>query len=79
MNTNPNANQYVQAIAVTKGSSAAFQINSTSINVLVVILSINGNIKFLENINQGIKRTVSWNKYRSEITTQPKKSTIYII
>ena len=26
-------------------------------------------IKFLENIKQGFKRTISWNQYRSEITT----------
>ena len=33
-------------------------------------LSINDNIKFLENVKQGLKRTISWNKYRSEVTTQ---------
>ena len=27
----------------------------------------------IENIKQGFKRTISWNKYRSEITTQQKK------
>ena len=43
-------------------------------------LSINDNIKFLENIKQGFKRTISWNKYRSEITTQSKNNNIdYLI
>ena len=28
----------------------------------VVTLPINDNIKFLENIKQGFKRTISWNK-----------------
>ena len=28
---------------------------------------------FLENIEQGFKKTISWNKHRSEITTQTKK------
>ena len=37
-------------------------------------MSINDNIKFLENIKQGFKRTISWNKYRSEITTQTKNN-----
>ena len=37
--------------------NATFQINSTK-HVLVVTLSINDNIKFLENIKQGFKRTV---------------------
>ena len=39
-------------------------------------MPINDNIKFLENIKQGFKRTVSWNKYRSEITTQPKNNNL---
>ena len=29
-------------------------------------------MKLLENIKQGFKRRISWNKYRSEITTQLK-------
>ena len=48
-------------------------ITSTELYVPVVTLSINDNIKFFENIKQGFKRTIFWNKYRSEITTQPKK------
>ena len=48
-------------------------ITSTKFYVLVVTLSINDNIKFLEKINPGFKRTVSWSKYRSEIKTQTKK------
>ena len=34
------------------------------------------NDKFLENIKQGFKRTISWKKYRSEITTQPKNNNL---
>ena len=37
---------------------------------------MNDNIKFLENIKQGFKRTISWNKCRSEITTQPKNNNL---
>ena len=41
---------------------------------------INDNFKFLENIKQGFKRTVSRNKYRSEVTTQPKTNKLdYLI
>ena len=54
----------------TKTNSAAFFVFSAKLYVPVVTLSINDNIKFLENIKQGFKRTISWNKYRSEITTQ---------
>ena len=51
-----------------------FVITSTKLYVPVVALSIN--FKFLENIKQGSKRTISWNKYRSEITTQAKNNNL---
>ena len=47
--------------------------NVPKIYVPVLTLSVNDNIKFLENIKQGFKRTFSWNKYRSEITTNKKQ------
>ena len=50
----------------------SFIITSTKLYIPVFTLSINGNIKFLENIKQGFKRTICWNNYRSEITAQPK-------
>ena len=53
-------------------TSATFHINNANFYVSVVTLSINDNIKFLENIKQRFKRTISWNKYRYEITTQTK-------
>ena len=39
-------------------------------------MSINDNINFLENINQRFKRTISRNKYRLEITIQPKDNNL---
>ena len=57
-----------------------FAITSTKLYVPVVTLSINDNIQFLENIKQGFKKTISWNKYRSKITTQPKNNNLdYLI
>ena len=47
-------------------------ITSTELYIPVVTLSINDNITFLENLKQVFKKTIFWNKYRSEITTQPK-------
>ena len=60
---------YEVAIQTT---SATFQINNAKLYVSVVTLYINDNIKFFENTKQGFKRTISWNIYRSEITTQTK-------
>ena len=51
-----------------------FVITGTKCYVLAVTLSIKDNIKFLENLEQEFKRILSWNKYRFEITTQPKKN-----
>ena len=43
-------------------------------------MTVNDNKKFLENIKPGFKRLISWNKYRSEITTQPKNNNLdYLI
>ena len=52
----------------TQTTGAIFQINNAKLYVPVVTLSIDDNIKFLENIKQGPKRTISYNKYKSEIT-----------
>ena len=41
---------------------------------------INDNIEFLENIKPRFRRAISWNKYRSEITTQLKSNNLdYLI
>ena len=64
----------------TTTTGATFQINNVELYVPIVTLSINDNIKFLENIKQRFKRTISWNKYRSEITIQSKNSNLdYLI
>ena len=56
-----------------------FVITSTKHYVPVVTLSSNDNLKFLEKIKQGFKITISWNKCRSEITTQPKKNNLHYL
>ena len=53
-------------------TEANFVITSTKLYVPVVTFSVNDNIKFLENIKQEFKQTISWNKYRSKITMQTK-------
>ena len=54
--------------------------NNVKLYAPVVTLSINDNIKFLENIKQGFKRTVPSNKYISEKRAQTKTNNIdYLI
>ena len=55
--TNLHANPPVPASAATTISGAIFQITSSKLYVLIVTLSINNNIKFLENIKLGFKRS----------------------
>ena len=49
-----------------------FMITRTKCCVPVVTFSINNSIKLLENMKQGLKRKISWYKYRSKIATQSK-------
>ena len=63
-------------MAATETAGATFQINNAKLYVPVVTLSINHNIKFLDNIKQGFKRILSSSKYRSEIATQTKNNNL---
>ena len=48
--------------------------------VPVVTLSIQDDNKLLEQLKTGFKRTIKWNKYRSEITNQTKTDNLnYLI
>ena len=42
-------------------------------------MSINDIINFLENIKQRFKITISWNKYRSKTTAQPKNIKLHYL
>ena len=58
---------------ITTSASFKKKKNNAKIYVPVVTLSINDNVKFLKHLKQGFRRTVSWNRHRSEIRTDPKK------
>ena len=42
-------------------------------NVPVVTLSIQENIKLLKQLESGFKRTIDWNKYLPKTTNQARK------
>ena len=48
----------------------SFQINDTKLNVSVVTLSTQENIKLLKQLESGFKRTINWNKYLAKTTNQ---------
>ena len=48
--------------------------------VLVVTLSREDDIKLLEQLKAGFKRTIKWNKYRSQMSVQPQNNNLnYLI
>ena len=63
----------VEATTIT---GATFQINNAKLYAPIVILSVKDNIKFLQSTKQRFRITVSWNKYRSEITAQSKNNNL---
>ena len=57
-----------------------FQITDTKLYVPVVTLSKENDKKLLEQLKSGFKRTVKWNKYRSQMTIQPRNNNLnYLI
>ena len=57
-----------------------FQITDTKLYVPVVTLSKENYIKLLEQLKSGFKRTIKWNKYRSQMTIQPQNNSLnYLI
>ena len=65
---------------INNPENAIFQITDTKLYVPVVFLSKENDIKLLEQLKSGFKRTIKWNKYRSEITIQPQNNSLnYLI
>ena len=64
----------------TNPEDAIFQIADTKLYVPVVTLSKENDIKLLEQLKSGFKKTIKWNKYRSQPTIQPQNNNLnYLI
>ena len=64
----------------TSPTNATFQITDTKLYVPVVTLSTENDKRLLEQLRTGFKRTIKWNKYRSEMTNQTKNNNLnYLI
>ena len=57
-------------------TGATFKITDTKQYVPVVTLSTEDDNKLLEQLKLGFKRTIKWNKYRSEMTNQAKTNNL---
>ena len=64
----PDANPAVDEINAPK--NATFKIKDTKLYVPVVTLSTENDSKHLEQLKTILKRTIKWNKYRSEMSNQ---------
>ena len=72
------ANPHVYEIDNPK--NAIFEITNTKLFVPVVTLSKENDIKLLEQLKSGFKRTIKWNKYRSQMSIQPQNNNLnYLI
>ena len=66
--------------AIVPPAELEFKITDTKLYVLIVTLSKENNLKRLEQLNPGFKRTLKWNKYRSQTTIQPQNNNLdYLI
>ena len=65
--------------AIVAPSGAKFKITDTKLYVPVT-LSKENHTKLLEQLKSGFKRTIKWNKYRSQMTIQPQNNNLnYLI
>ena len=51
-----------------------FQMTDRKLYVPVVSLSKENDVKLLEQLKSGFKRTIKWNKYKSQMTIQPQNN-----
>ena len=66
--------------AIVPPAELEFKITDTKLYVPVVSLSKENDIKLLEQLKSGFKRTIKWNKYRSQMTVQPQNNNVnYLI
>ena len=56
--------------AVNAPTNTVFKITDTKLYVPVIIFSTENDKRLLEQLRTGFKRTIKWNKYRSEMTNQ---------
>ena len=66
--------------AVVAPSDAKFKITDTKLFVPIVTVSKENDTKLLEQLKTGFKKTIKWNKYRSQMTIQPQNNNLnYLI
>ena len=62
--------------AIDNSANAIFQITDTKLYFPVLTLSTENDKRLLEQLRTVFKRTIKWNKYRSEMTNQTKNNNL---
>ena len=66
--------------AINNPTGATFKITDTKLCVPVVTLSTKNDKTLLEQLRTGFKRSIKWNKFRSEMTNQTQNNNLnYLI
>ena len=63
-------------LGINNPTNATFKIKDTKLYVPVVTLSAENDNKLLGQLKTGFKRTVTWNKYRSEMSNQAQNNNL---
>ena len=80
LNLNKNCVLADMAVANNPPNGLEFQITDTKLYFPVVTLSKENDIKLLEKLKSGFKRTKKWNKYRSQMSLQNNNNNLnYLI
>ena len=67
-------------IAIDAPTNATFKITDVRLDVPVITLSTENGKTLSEQLRTGFKRTIKWNKYRSEMTNQTQNNNLnYLI
>ena len=67
-------------LAIVSPTGLEFKIRDTKLYAPVVTLSKENDTKLLEQLKTGLKRTIKWNKFRSQMTIQPQNNNLnYLI
>ena len=65
-----------EVAAIDNPANVTFEIKDTKLYAPAVTLSTEDDNDFLEQLKSGFKRTIKWNKYRSEMTNQTKTNNL---
>ena len=73
-------NAQVNIPAIIPPAEITFEITDIKLYVPVVTLTKENDVKLLEQLKSGFKKTLKWTKYRSQMTVQPQNNNLnYLI